>query len=265
MEVAYIPESRAIITGYRGYIGSTLLKDHEFEVVSLERLSNPSIIIHLAHRVSNAVSDFSNNLTLDTMIFEFCKKNNTPLVYASTNNVYPIAPSCAPSTPYAYNDYYSASKIVSESLLRYFYTFSFAILRIGDVFGAHQRHGNFFKALAHCLVSKTPFTLQGDGSKTRSYIYISDLVTLLEFLIRSPDSLSREIYNIGYQQAMSLRDILEFFSAYAQLEVIHIPQAPSPLAPDIRTMEFTPIPQFSYHYDMHQALKDYYGKICRRA
>lgn len=45
-------------------------------------------------------------------------------------------------------------------------------LRIGDVFGMNQKHGNFFKNIENSIRNELPLKLYGEGLKVQKFMFI---------------------------------------------------------------------------------------------
>lgn len=85
---------------------------------------------------------------------------------------------------------YGLSKLLAEECIAYYsrmYGFNYLIFRYPNVFGYHQDpHGEagvvaiFCERLAHGL----PVTIFGDGSKTRDYMYVADIVQANRLALR---------------------------------------------------------------------------------
>jgi UDP-glucose 4-epimerase len=260
LEVAYIKQLDLVITGYRGYVGSNLLSslNKKVEIIKLISLHNKDIkkVIQLAAKVGDSVSTISNNIQLDTYVIEFCEKNNCQLIYASSNNVYPYAKDCKDIYQLHEADFYGASKIFTEQILEYNTSIKYVSLRIGDVFGKNQKHGNFFKNIQSSIIDKKDLSLYGRGLKVRNYIFIDDLVNVLKFFIKNNIS-NNETFNIAYQEPVSIFQIVNYISHSTAIPIKKIEYDISKELTDFRTLKFT-LPQgFNFNYDIWSALNRY--------
>ena len=246
------------VTGYKGYIGTSFLNSKN---IGSEQFEKPDILIHLAAHTSNEIEIFKDNLSVDVEIINFCKKNNIKLIYASTNNVYPLGVNLKETDPVFSKDFYGLSKIAGECLIQnQTNEIEYIILRIGDVFGKNQRYGNFFKMVASCIENGNPITLYGTGSKVRSYIYIQDLVRVLDFFINNFSPLSNNIYNVCYSEALSIYNIIMRVADYAKLK---IEPKEYPEQFDSRTMDNQKLidTKFPFLFNIDQALVHYMEEI----
>jgi nucleoside-diphosphate-sugar epimerase len=115
-------------------------------------------------------------------------------------------------------DAYGVSKSTAEILYSTFYSQNTSILRIADVVGRGQKHGNFFRNLE--LRSKTPEPLKifGSGKKTRNIIWVDDLIKLLSKSLTTPNFLTKMTYNIGYVEPVSIKQIAEYYDEYFDVD-----------------------------------------------
>jgi UDP-glucose 4-epimerase len=65
-----------------------------------------------------------------------------------------------------------------------------------------------------------PFTVVGDGSQTRDFIYVSDVVNA--FIKAAESSISREILNVGSSNTYSVNQLVDLLSG----SVVYVPKRP---------------------------------------
>ncbi|HCJ7299208.1 TPA: SDR family oxidoreductase, partial [Vibrio cholerae] len=188
MKVAYCKNRKIIVTGYNGYIGSTYLKEKKIDwiEVDLDSIKTESTIIHLAARagLENDINILSNNLKCDLEVAEFAIKYGHRVVYVSTNNVYKKQINCTIGDEIrSRKEPYGLSKYLGECLFSYLPDEKYVILRLADVFGFGQKHSNFFKAIEKTILGEGSFKFTDRGDKLRSYIYIDEMISLLDHVI----------------------------------------------------------------------------------
>lgn len=144
-------------------------------------------VIHLAANsslqksVTDARYDAWNNIIGTIVILAMCQRYKVKkIVFASTTAVYSEhakMPLCedsptAPAIPYG------VSKLACENYIRASGV-PYTILRYGNVYGPGQiplgESILIARALSH-LYQGTPFRINGDGSKTRDFVYVEDVV-----------------------------------------------------------------------------------------
>lgn len=250
-------DTQVAVTGYRGFLGRSFLAGRQWKARPLQACS-PRAVIHLAAKVEDTLQGFLANLTLDAEIAAFCAARQATLIYASSNNVYPQAEHCGESDEVRHGDYYSLSKIAGEKLITSgaLGKFDFVVLRIADVFGLGQRHGNLFKAMAANIAARAPLKLYGQGAKTRSYIYVKDMVGILDFAVVNFRKFNGGVCNVCYEEPATVKDLVERIASLAGLPIERVD---SPDAKDIRTMRNGKLLEAGYRFafTLDTALADY--------
>ncbi|MBO0728204.1 MAG: NAD-dependent epimerase/dehydratase family protein, partial [Acidimicrobiaceae bacterium] len=136
------------------------------------------------------------------------------LLYASGSGVYgDLGETVAhedfgPLTPIST---YGASKLAGESLIcSYCHMFGLTgcAFRFGNVVGPRQTHGVGYDFLRQLLANPDRLTIMGDGSQSKSYVHVRDVVeAVLLAAARSPHRFS--VYNVATGDYMTVRDIAE--------------------------------------------------------
>jgi nucleoside-diphosphate-sugar epimerase len=262
LRAKYDKKSGFCWTGSSGYIGEKLSNalGGNSIAISADDIPEESVLIHLAAEVSPLnISTLQNNIAIDLQTLQLAKTKNLKVIYASGNNVYPKSLNCDISTLPEASDYYAASKIAGESLLISAQLQNWSILRIGDVFGPDQRHGNLFKAIAKSIQNGSPLQLSGKGLKVRSYIYIDELISIfihLAKLIKANEA-NNLLVNTCFEKGISVYEIISYIGESTGLPVEHKELENDFSDKDLRTMIQTPIKGYSYKLDMNKALDTY--------
>ncbi|MDE1330742.1 NAD-dependent epimerase/dehydratase family protein [Vibrio aestuarianus] len=258
MKVLYSRETSIIITGYKGYIAKKLIEKIEVSdwcESNIENILEPCTIVHLAAKADikdGSVNLLKNNINVDLHILEQCCANSHRIIYISTNNVYPLKLNCDEEDGQPPKDSYSLSKFVGEHFLKVLPINQYIVLRLADVFGSKQKHGNFFKAIEYSLYHNQPFKLINRGDKLRSYIYIDELVNILEYSF-GIDEFDGRTYNICHNEPLSLYDILTI-----AFNSVHVNTKSSY---DYRTMKQSAFFDYSYKFTIQEALNEYLLEI----
>lgn len=107
---------------------------------------------------------------------------------------------------------YGASKLSGEALISA-YCFMFNLtgcaFRFGNVVGPRQTHGVAFDFLRRLLVDPTRLAILGDGSQSKSYIHVSDVVSAV--LLANSDARSRRfaIFNVATGDYITVSEIAD--------------------------------------------------------
>jgi UDP-glucose 4-epimerase len=161
--------------------------------------------------------DFQEGTLLTQNLLEAARINEvTTFVYASGSGVYGNFPNerlsedhgpLEPISPYG------ASKLAGEALLSA-YSHMFSIggrsLRFANVIGPNQTHGVTFDFVNRLKREPDRLEVLGDGSQTKPYIYISDIVRALRIAL-SDALLNRayRVFNASTDEGISVREIAE--------------------------------------------------------
>jgi UDP-glucose 4-epimerase len=108
---------------------------------------------------------------------------------------------------------YACSKAVDEFLALAYYKKTRLPVIIGRLFntvGPRQtgQYGMVLPNFVRQALLGKPITVFGDGSQTRSFCYVSDVVDALQALMESPNT-AGEIFNIGNDEEVSIRTLAE--------------------------------------------------------
>ncbi|HEX4922316.1 MAG TPA: NAD-dependent epimerase/dehydratase family protein [Candidatus Bathyarchaeia archaeon] len=171
--------------------------------------ANPEVRIEL----NSPTQCFQQNVyATHTVLEAFRESRARMMVFASTSTVYgdarilPTPEDYAPLQPISI---YGASKLAGEALVGA-YCRSFnkhaIIVRLANVIGPKSTHGVVSEFFA--MLDKRPKELPilGDGSQTKSYIYIDDCVSAIMATLAHSNS-SVEVFNIGSEDSISVKTI----------------------------------------------------------
>lgn len=105
---------------------------------------------------------------------------------------------------------YSSSKIVGETItINYARTngIEFSIARFHNIYGPQMGFEHVIPEFIRKCVRNEPFIVQGDGTETRSFCYVSDAIDGI--MIISEDSKAKnEIFNIGTNHEVTIRELI---------------------------------------------------------
>lgn len=196
----------------------------------------PDTIIHLAAKagvrpsIKNPASYFDVNVNGTLNLLEAMRRNRiNRLLFASSSSVYgnnkkvPFAESDNvdfPVSPYA------ASKKAGELLCHtYHHLFNMDIfcLRFFTVYGPRQRCDLAINKFTKAILNGEPITLFGDGTTSRDYTHISDIVQGIEKAMENLKGF--DIFNLGESNAISLSELVLLLerSIGERADIKHLP------------------------------------------
>lgn len=105
---------------------------------------------------------------------------------------------------------YGASKMACEALLSAYasmYGFRAIIYRLANVVGSRSNHGVTYDFVHKLLKNPDELEVLGDGSQSKSYLYVDDCVTgIMKGIERGKDV---DIYNVGTDSMTNVLEIAE--------------------------------------------------------
>jgi nucleoside-diphosphate-sugar epimerase len=152
------------------------------------------------------------NVLASQRVFEAAAAAGARVVFASSSSVYGDAaayPTPEDTVPRPLSPY-GITKVAAEQLA-YAYGREFGLdavtLRYFNAFGPRQRPDMAFTRMVLCLAEGRPFELYGDGTQSRSFTYVDDVVeaTILA-MERAP---AGAVYNVGGGVEVSVLEAIE--------------------------------------------------------
>ena len=173
---------------------------------------------------------YQSNVNGTFNVLEACRKHNVKkIVYSASSSCYGIpdefptkeTAEIRPQYPYA------LTKYLGEKLVMHWcqvYDLPVLSLRFFNVYGSRSRTSGTYGAvfgvfLAQKLAGK-PYTVVGDGTQTRDFTFVSDVVDAI--IAAAESDVSGEIINIGSDNTYSVNRLVNLLGG----KVVHIPKRP---------------------------------------
>lgn len=208
------------------------------DIFSSEHL--PQVVIHLAAKagvrpsIENPEGYLNHNVLATCNLLEWMRKKSvSKLIFASSSSVYGDA------TQVPYSESMDVSQPISPyaltkkscELLNYTYHHLYEIdvlnLRLFTVYGPRQRPDLAIHKFTRLISEGKPISMYGDGSSSRDYTYIDDIVEgilcALSYICKHEKVY--EILNLGNNKPMRLADLVQMIFAINQ-KTPHIKQLP---------------------------------------
>jgi len=190
-------------------------------ILDLIRHARFSCVFHLAGSCSvvgsiNEPLDYlEQNLFKTLKIAKACAEGQTRLVFSSSAAVYGNTGNSEeddallkPTNPYG------ATKYSAENWLRLYrdvYDLDYVVLRYFNAYGPRQRAGSPYAGVianwVHNIWMSKPCVVYGDGTQTRDFVHVSDIVRANIKAINVPTA-GFHTYNICSERGSSLNDVL---------------------------------------------------------
>ena len=199
----------------------------------LKKADAPDIIIHLAASSSSPMFSvdlsgaLSNNILGHIAVLEYAVAVKAKKVlFASTSSVYANNPVPLKETQEVIpTNFYAVSKYAQENISRVFsalHGMPIIAFRFMSVYGPHEEHKGTFANLVSQFIwgmeeGKSP-VIYGDGTQTRDFTSVHDLVSAFELAITA-DISGFEIFNVGTSEAVSVRDLVDIINAEREVAI----------------------------------------------
>jgi UDP-glucuronate 4-epimerase len=200
----------------------TLVRGDLCDAAAVEALAaaHYHVIVHLAARagvrpsIEDPVGYQHVNVTGTQLLLELARRTGTrQFVFASSSSVYGVNPRVPwreedhvlrPISPYA-------STKVSGELLGHVYSHLYGIrvvaLRFFTVYGPRQRPDLAIHKFAKLMRAGLPVPMFGDGSTSRDYTFIADVVNGVRAAMEYAAT-SYEVINLGNTRTVTLREMI---------------------------------------------------------
>lgn len=210
--------------------------------VLLELVGTCDIVHHLAAAVGvqyildHPMESITANIKGTEIILELCNKFKKKVLIASTSEVYgkhthaPLVETdniiYGPSSKFRWS--YAASKLMDEFMsLAYYRTtgLKVTLARLFNTVGPRQTgtYGMVIPRFVSQALRNEPLKVYGDGSQTRTFTYVKDVVWALMRLIEKEEAFG-QVYNIGGIEEVSILDlakrIIEACNSQSEIELI---------------------------------------------
>ncbi len=129
--------------------------------------------------------------------------------------------------------------------------------RFFNVFGERQDTASPYAAAVPIFVSRVlnnePIRIYGDGTQTRDFIYVKDVVNALIFLMQKAEG----VFNIGYGKAIEINSLAKFVneSLQSKLEIVHVPERPGEIRHSCASVEKLSRLNFQAEYSVEDGLQ----------
>jgi UDP-glucose 4-epimerase len=150
-------------------------------------------------------------------------------IYAASSSCYgipdtyptPESADIRPQYPYALTKY-----LGEECVMHWHQVYKMPVvsMRLFNVFGPRSRtsgtYGAVFGVFLAQKLHQRPFTVVGDGTQTRDFVFVTDVVRAL--LMAAGSGIQGEIVNIGSGRTYSINHLVELLGG----EVVYVPKRP---------------------------------------
>jgi UDP-glucose 4-epimerase len=213
------------------------------EPLLAELVDRADVIVHLAAAVGvkkiveEPVHTIENNVHGTEVVLRHANKKKKLVVIASTSEVYgkslavPFHEDAdlvlGPTAKHRWA--YACSKAIDEFLALAYWKekkLPVIIIRLFNTVGPRQtgRYGMVIPNFVRQALANQPITVFGDGTQSRSFTYVGDVVDGVARLMRHPGAVG-EVFNIGNGEEITIRALAERVKAATQSssDIVTIP------------------------------------------
>ena len=219
--------------------------DYEFKNIDLSKefddsfFKNTDYVFHMAAladivpSIKEPIRYHEANVTGTLKVLEACKKYNVKkIVYSASSSCYGIPnkyptdenAKIEPMYPYALTKYVGEQYALFWNKL---YKIPVISLRYFNVFGTRARtndtYGAVFKVFLKQKLENKPLTIVGDGTQTRDFTYVTDIVKAN--LLAAKSDVDGEIINIGTGKPQPINYLAKLISG-PEYPIKNIPKRP---------------------------------------
>ncbi len=193
--------------------------------ILLELVGTCDIVYHMAAAVGvqyildNPLKSIRINIRGTEHVLEMCSKFKKKVIIASSSEVYgkhlhaPLVETdniiYGPSSKFRWS--YAASKLMDEFEALAHYRESglpAIVVRLFNTVGPRQTgtYGMVIPRLVSQALAGKPLTVYGDGTQTRTFTFVEDVVQAL-MLLSQNDGAHGDLFNIGGEEEISIKDL----------------------------------------------------------
>jgi UDP-glucose 4-epimerase len=155
---------------------------------------------------------YDNISIVDNLVETFRKAPPSKMVFLSSVEVYGLAKQLpiTERTPFEPETLYGIGKAASELVLKRWQRKSqgsLALLRLPGIYGPGDTSGGLIFHIVNSITEGRPFSLNGDGSDLRDYVFVEDVARIVAAL--GEEEFSELTLNLATGNSLSLVNILE--------------------------------------------------------
>jgi UDP-glucose 4-epimerase len=216
------------------------LSIHKVDIAELERIlphfEGTDWVFHIAAladivpSIEHPLVYYRSNVDGTVNVLEASRRHGIKrFVYTASSSCYgvpeiyptPESADIRPQYPYALTKYLGEECVMHWCQV---YKIPAVSLRLFNVFGPRSRtsgtYGAVFGVFLAQKLRQEPFTVVGDGSQTRDFVFVTDVVQALVMAANS--KIQGEIMNLGSGHTYSINQLVQLMGG----EVVHVPKRP---------------------------------------
>lgn len=218
-----------LVSGYKGFIGSNLLKKlsaHTIIGVDLKDGNNIldsnyinalfefyhfDAVIHLAaiagvgYSIEHSEEVLTNNIVgFDVLAKAAIKHNVKHFIYASSSSIY--GDDGTQKSPYAVS---KATNELQAAMYSNLSDMKFTGLRFFTVYGEGIREDLVISKFIKAMQSDLPIHVYGDGNQSRDFTYVDDICEAIKLIVESDKLWKNEVFDIGFGKNTTVNELIK--------------------------------------------------------
>lgn len=206
-----------------------------FEAKNLSAIFNLACPASPKHYQKDAIYTTETSVIGAINMLDLATLNNCPMLQASTSEVYGdpfVHPQpetyCGNVNPIGIRSCYDEGKRCAESLCMDYYRqhgTKIKIVRIFNTYGPRMAadDGRVVSNFITQALKGEPLTINGDGSQTRSFMYISDLIEAFMRMISTEDNFTGPV-NLGNPEELTIKQFASMVVELTNVKAIFVNQ-----------------------------------------
>ena len=223
------------ITFIEGDVADSVLMEEIIRANQFDYIFHLAAVASVADSVARPVETHRVNFESVLMLLELVRKyqpNLKRIVFSSSAAVYGDEPTLPkkeesiirPLTPYAIDKFAAEQDVLDYCHL---YDVPGSAVRFFNVYGPNQNPNSPYSGVISILVDrykkqlageKTSFTLYGDGSQSRDFVYIDDVIQAL-LLVANKEAALGQQFNVGTGKATTLLTLIQTIDQILETEL----------------------------------------------
>lgn len=198
--------------------------------VGIDWVMHLAALADIVPSIVNPLEYFQCNVDGTMMVLEASRSANVKrFVYTASSSCYGIPNNyptsekseIKPQYPYALTKWMGEQMVLHWAQV---YKMPAISLRLFNVYGPRSRTGGTYGAAFGVFLAQKlhnqPYTIIGDGTQTRDFVFVEDVAKA--FISAAESELSGEIFNVGTGHPRSVNEIVDFLGG----EKVYIPKRP---------------------------------------
>ena len=231
-------------------------------------------LVSVQRSIENPVTSHETNLDPILTVLEAARGTDTRIVFASSAAIYgdPRYTPIDEDHPKLPNSPYGLEKLTADHYCRLYherYGVEAVALRYFNVYGPRQRAGDYAGVIAtfrEQALADDPITIEGDGTQTRDFVHVDDVVQA-NLLAATHDDSPGKAFNVGTGTSITIRELGEVIkeTTNADSEIVHVDPRNGDVEESVadisrarQTLGYEP------EYDIYEGIEAYLGGAAPR-